>query len=103
MHSYFTLRQSRSMKDMLHPTHPPAHRDAHARRLQNAGEARRGELATLISVEDVRAAEPCQGDDATSRLMQLRFVASESAFDYFRATRAYLEAYGKPTAFYSDK
>jgi hypothetical protein len=42
-------------------------------------------------------------DDATSRLMQLRFVASESAFDYFRVTRAYLEAHGKPVAFYSDK
>ena len=28
---------------------------------------------------------------------------SESAFDYFRATRAYLEAHGKPVAFYSDK
>ena len=42
-------------------------------------------------------------DDATSRLMQLRFVTSESAFDYFRATRAYLEAHGKPVAFYSDK
>src|SRR5690242_18796049 len=35
--------------------------------------------------------------------MQLRFVTSESAFDYFRATRAYLEAHGKPVAFYSDK
>src|SRR5271166_534469 len=42
-------------------------------------------------------------DDATSRLMQLRFVTSESAFDYFRATRAYVEAHGKPVAFYSDK
>ena len=42
-------------------------------------------------------------DDATSRLMQLRFVASESAFEYFRVTRAYLEAHGKPVAFYSDK
>ena len=42
-------------------------------------------------------------DDATSRLMLLRFVASESAFDYFRASRAYLEAHGKPVAFYSDK
>ena len=29
-------------------------------------------------------------DDATSRLMALRFVASELAFDYFRTTRAYL-------------
>jgi len=35
--------------------------------------------------------------------MLLRFVASESAFDYFRATRLYLEAHGKPVAFYSDK
>jgi hypothetical protein len=42
-------------------------------------------------------------DDATSRLMQQRFVASESAFDYLRATRAYLETHGKPVAFYSDK
>lgn len=42
-------------------------------------------------------------DDATSRLQELRFVASESAFDYFASTRAYLERYGKPVAFYSDK
>ena len=35
--------------------------------------------------------------------MQLRFVTSESAFDYFRTTRAYLEEHGKPVAFYSDK
>ncbi len=42
-------------------------------------------------------------DDATSRLMVLRFVATESTFDYFKATRTYLEQYGKPIAFYSDK
>lgn len=42
-------------------------------------------------------------DDATSRLQELRFVASESAFDYFASTRAYLERHGKPVAFYSDK
>jgi hypothetical protein len=42
-------------------------------------------------------------DDATSRLMHLRFVVSESAFDYFRATRVYLETHGKPVAFYSDR
>jgi hypothetical protein len=42
-------------------------------------------------------------DDATSRLMHLRFVASESTFDYFRATRTYLETHGRPVAFYSDK
>jgi hypothetical protein len=32
--------------------------------------------------------------------MHLRFVASESAFDYFRATAS---RHGKPLAFYSDK
>lgn len=42
-------------------------------------------------------------DDATSRLMQLLFVSSESTFTYFEATRGYLERYGKPLAFYSDK
>jgi len=42
-------------------------------------------------------------DDATSRLMHLQFVESESTFDYFKATRTYLEQHGKPVAFYSDK
>ena len=42
-------------------------------------------------------------DDATSRLMALHFTASESTFSYFEATRAYLERYGKPVAFYSDR
>jgi len=42
-------------------------------------------------------------DDATSRLMQLHFVKSESTFTYFDATRGYLEQHGKPLAFYSDK
>lgn len=42
-------------------------------------------------------------DDATSRIMELRFVPSESAFSYFEATRSYLEQHGKPIALYSDK
>jgi transposase len=42
-------------------------------------------------------------DDATSRLMHLEFVLSETAFDHLRATRAYLAAHGKPVAFHSDK
>jgi hypothetical protein len=42
-------------------------------------------------------------DDATSRIMQLRFVASESTFDYFAAVRRYIKEHGKPVAFYSDK
>ncbi len=35
--------------------------------------------------------------------MELRFVESESAFDYFRSTVSYLQRHGKPVAFYSDK
>ena len=42
-------------------------------------------------------------DDATSRLMVVRFAGVESTFSYFEATREYLEHYGKPLAFYSDK
>lgn len=42
-------------------------------------------------------------DDATSRLVELRFAKSESTFDYFISTRRYIEKYGKPVAFYSDK
>jgi len=40
-------------------------------------------------------------DDATSRLMHRQLVESESTFAYFHATRAYLETWGKPVAFYS--
>ncbi|WP_373415060.1 ISNCY family transposase [Ensifer aridi] len=42
-------------------------------------------------------------DDATGKLMQLRFVRSESAFTYFEALELYLKAHGAPIAFYSDK
>lgn len=42
-------------------------------------------------------------DDATGRLMQLCFAVSESAFSYFGALQGYLEAHGRPIAFYSDK
>jgi transposase len=42
-------------------------------------------------------------DDATGKLMQLRFVETESAFDYFDATIAYLRTHRRPIAFYSDK
>jgi hypothetical protein len=42
-------------------------------------------------------------DDATSRLMHLRFTETESVFSYFTATAEYLRKHGKPVAFYSDK
>jgi hypothetical protein len=42
-------------------------------------------------------------DDATSRLMTMYFCGAESTFGYFEATRQYIDRYGKPLAFYSDK
>jgi hypothetical protein len=42
-------------------------------------------------------------DDATSRLMVVRFTPTESTFAYFDAAREYITNYGKPLAFYSDK
>lgn|SRR5512141_21905 len=42
-------------------------------------------------------------DDATGKLVQLRFVESESFFSYCQAAEDYFRHYGKPVAFYSDK
>ncbi|GBQ99432.1 transposase [Acetobacter nitrogenifigens DSM 23921 = NBRC 105050] len=42
-------------------------------------------------------------DDATSRLMTLLFVRSESTDSYFEALELYLEEHGRPTAFYSER
>ena len=51
--------------------------------------------------------EPCTLlvfiDDATSKLMQLRFVPSESTDTYFTALKGYVNEHGCPVAFYSDK
>ena len=42
-------------------------------------------------------------DDATSTLMELRFVPSENTFSYFEALESYLGQHGRPVALYSDK
>ena len=42
-------------------------------------------------------------DDATSALLALRFVPSESTESYFAILRNYLEEHGRPVSFYSDK
>jgi hypothetical protein len=42
-------------------------------------------------------------DDATSKIMYLKFVKSENVFDYLEAAREYIELHGRPAAFYSDK
>ena len=41
--------------------------------------------------------------DATSRLMHMRFVQSESTFNCIESTRQYIEVHGKPVTFYGDK
>lgn len=74
---------------------------------------RRACTGELVQIDDCdhhwfeSRAKPCTllvyVDDATSCLMQLRFVKSESTFTYFEATRNYLDKHGKPMALYSDK
>lgn len=75
--------------------------------------ARRACFGELVQIDGCEhrwfedRAPPCTAivyvDDATSRLMIVRFMGTESTFAYFEATRVYLERYGKPLAFYSDK
>jgi transposase len=42
-------------------------------------------------------------DDATGKLLQLRFVDCESFLNYAQVVEGYFRQYGKPVAFYSDK
>lgn len=65
-------------------------------------------LGELIQIDDSeQRGEPCTVlvfiDDATSKLMQLRFVPSESTNSCFEALNEYLTAHSCPTAFPSDK
>ena len=86
-------------KDRLQRIHQPrARRDCLGELVQIDGSEHwwfedRGPQSTLLVYVD----------DATSRLMHLKLVETELTFDYFQATREYLEAHGKPVAFYSDK
>src|SRR5215211_6037617 len=89
----------RDRRERLKPVHQPRYRrDCVGELVQIDGSEHwwfedRGPQCTLLVFID----------DATSRLMHLRFVLTESTFDYFEATRAYLQRHGKPVAFYSDK
>ena len=86
-------------RQRLKPVHQPRHRrDCVGELIQIDGsehwwfEDRSPQCTLLVFI-----------DDATSRLMHLHFVEWELTFDYFLAARAYLQRYGKPIAFYSDK
>ncbi len=75
--------------------------------------SRREHVGELIQIDGSdhrwfeQRGEPCSLlvmiDDATSRLMQMRFVPSESTNSYFEVLRGYLGEHGCPVAFYSDK
>lgn len=42
-------------------------------------------------------------DDATSKAKHLKFVEVENTASYFKALREYMEKYGKPMGYYSDR
>ena len=42
-------------------------------------------------------------DDATSRLLSMRFEEEETTMGYFRCMKSYLQRYGRPASLYSDK
>lgn len=42
-------------------------------------------------------------DDATSKIVEMRFVKTESTLTYFESVKSYIKRYGIPLAFYSDK
>ena len=90
------LWQSRKQRRSFHQ--PRLRREGYGELIQIDGSdhrwfEQRGEPCTLLVFID----------DATSKLMQLRFVPSESTDSYFEALSGYLTEHGCPTAFYSDK
>lgn len=42
-------------------------------------------------------------DDATSKIMLMRFCRTETSEDYLKMLRIYIERYGRPLSLYSDK
>lgn len=87
---------SRKQRRSFHQ--PPLRRESYSELIQIDGSdhrwfEQRGEPCTLLVFID----------DATSKLMQLRFVPSESTDSYFEALQGYLQTHGCPVAFYSDK
>jgi len=85
-------------KRQKRPYQPRYNRDCFGELIQIDGsyhdwfEERAGKCCLLVYI-----------DDATGKLLHLRFCQAETTFDYMLSTRAYIEQYGKPVAFYSDK
>ncbi|GEK71039.1 Integrase core domain-containing protein [Paracoccus denitrificans] len=90
------LWQSRAQRRRVHQ--PRLRRESLAELIQIDGSEHRwfedrGPVCTLLVFID----------DATGKLMQMRFVDSESTQAYFAALQDYLQTHGRPVAFYSDK
>lgn len=90
------LWHSRAQRRQVHP--PRLRREALGELIQIDGSEHRwfedrGPSCTLLVFID----------DATGRLMQMRFVPSETTQNYFAALQDYLQTHGRPVAFYSDK
>jgi len=74
---------------------------------------RRGRIGELIQIDgsphdwfEGRAPKCCLLvliDDASSKVMHMRFEESETTMGYFRAIKTYILKYGLPVSFYSDK
>jgi transposase len=74
---------------------------------------RRSRLGELVQIDgshhdwfEGRAPKCCLTvfiDDATSRIQSMRFDHSETTQGYFRCLNNYLNHYGRPRAFYSDR
>jgi transposase len=72
---------------------------------------RRGKLGELVQIDGSPhkwfGEESCEllagVDDATSNIMHLKFVDSESIESYFAFTEEYLSLHGRPEALYSDR
>jgi len=75
--------------------------------------ARRSRIGELIQIDgsphdwfEGRASKCCLLvfiDDATSRIMHLRFEAAETTMGYFHCVRDYVLRHGRPVAFYTDR
>jgi len=101
-----TLRQL-MMEDGLWKGKKRREKKAHPRR------TRRSRLGDMIQIDgsyefwfEDRGEKCCLIvfiDDATSRIMLMRFCKSETTEDYLKMVRLYIERYGRPLALYSDK
>lgn len=101
-----TLRQL-MIKEGLWKAKKVKERKVYARRTRRS---RQGELEQIDGSYDYwfeeRGNKCCLlvcVDDATSAIMGLRFCKAETTQDYLLFLQMYLERYGRPLAFYSDK